>query len=200
MQIPTGKLFSGLVGIILLLLLLHLLALTGDWAIQDRFNLDEEGNVPTWFSTALLLLVAVTAFVLRERGGGRIWLVTAIAYTWLSLDEAARLHELFDEHTPVKWIWVYAPFAAAFFVLCARSFGAVRHQSPHLWRWVVGGLVIYAAGGLGLELVAHLLYPFPPSLEPYAMVLFLTGITLEEGLEMIGTAMVLVGCIRELQM
>src|SRR5919202_4963279 len=63
------------------------------------FSLDREENVPSWFSSALLLsaaallaLVALDARARRDRWG-RHWGGLALVYTLLSLDETAEIHE-----------------------------------------------------------------------------------------------------------
>ena len=63
------------------------------------FSLDGEANVPTWFSSVLLLSVAVmltivAADALASAGRwGRHWAGLAVVFAWLSLDETAQIHE-----------------------------------------------------------------------------------------------------------
>jgi hypothetical protein len=62
--------------------------------------LDGECNIPSWFSSALLLLcsflLAVVAAAQRQRRDGRFghWLALSLIFAFLSLDETAQLHEL----------------------------------------------------------------------------------------------------------
>lgn len=68
-------------------------------------NLDGEGNVPTWYSSAKLLAIAALAVVAwhaegEERRAGlsppphrRLWLAIGGLFAALSLDETASLHE-----------------------------------------------------------------------------------------------------------
>lgn len=61
---------------------------------------DGEGNIPAWYSASLLLLcsllLAMIAFAHKQqRSGQRVgWLVLALVFAFLSLDETAQLHEL----------------------------------------------------------------------------------------------------------
>ena len=105
------------------------------------------------------------------------------------MDEAARLHELINRVLHVKWVFVYAPFAGAFFMACV--YYLFKSKNRTLRNWIIGGLVVFATGGMGLELMKYLFkhqLPFRQYVE----------FAVEEGLEMIGTIMVLTGCIQEL--
>ena len=62
-------------------------------------DLDEENNVPSWYSWVALLLVSALFFVIaavKRRAGdrdARLWLVLAIGFLVMSLDEDASIHE-----------------------------------------------------------------------------------------------------------
>src|SRR5262245_13149952 len=60
---------------------------------------DEEGNLPSWFSSSLILASAVVAFFIsiarRERQlSHRGWFVLSAFLLLLSIDEAASIHEI----------------------------------------------------------------------------------------------------------
>ena len=69
------------------------------------FDLGTEGNVPTWFSTMQLGLVAlalaVAAIRNKDAGGakGRWWMLVLL-FVYLSLDEATDLHGLWRKLAP----------------------------------------------------------------------------------------------------
>jgi len=67
----------------------------------------------------------------------------------------------------------------------------VEEKDVPMRNFVVSGLVIYSIGVMGVELVWYLNRPWP---------LFFLEIEfmIEEGLEMIGTSLVLVGCLIKL--
>ena len=89
----------------------------------QRFNLDSEANIPTWFSTIELFIISALAFgvfilrKIRKETGFElfVWLIFALFYLFLSMDEAAQLHEIIDREVQIKWVYFYAPFAALFF-------------------------------------------------------------------------------------
>jgi hypothetical protein len=195
------RVFSFLLFVVLILLGMHFFPESVSKTTANRFNLNKEANVPTWYSTVLLFSVSASSlfiYVLGNRVVGReqrwrlFWMGFGGVFCFLSLDEAARLHEIIDDRTSVKWVYVYAPFAAVFFVVCSVHFASIRTDDKSLRNWVLGGLIVYALGGLGTELID---YSFRRLLRPLRQ----TEFAIEEGLEMIGTIMVLMGCLGELR-
>ena len=175
-------------------------------SIESRVQLNGEANIPTWFSTVLLFSVAATSLAnhwLGAEPAGRnvvrrlFWLAFGIVFVYVSLDEAARFHELIDSESQyrLKWVFFYAPFAGIFLAACTYYLLWLRKDSPELTRWILGGLATYLAGGLLAEFVAYSL----------AMAGQLTSealhveMTLEETLEMSGTILLWMGCLHEFQ-
>ncbi|HEX5878718.1 MAG TPA: hypothetical protein VF468_10405 [Actinomycetota bacterium] len=68
-------------------------------AFMRLFDVNSEGNVPSWFSSMLLmgcaLVAALLAALVRRAGGrdARCWAGLAVILSLLSLDEAVALHE-----------------------------------------------------------------------------------------------------------
>lgn len=134
------------------------------------FNLATETNVPTFFSTLLLLLNAsLFAFVWwtspRREPGSRVWLFLAFVFGFLALDEFAMIHELLIE--PVRtsldtggllyFAWLI-PYAAAVVVIGASV-------APAIWR--LGGrfrllfglaAALYLGGAMGVEMLGGRYY------------------------------------------
>jgi hypothetical protein len=200
MTIPIRKLFLLLLFFVLILLLMHLFPSSLSCIIRNKFNLNGEANVPTWYSTVLLFSVALSSLIIYLRGKTTaynnnlwwsFWLGFSAVYCFLSLDEAACLHEIIDQYISIKWIFIYAPFAGMFFMACVCYLIVIRNDSKTLRNWILGGLVIYAAGGLICEAINCLLYPLSPTLQQVEHIF-------EEGLELVGTIMVLMGCLHEL--
>ncbi len=167
--------------------------------LVGRFDIDGEANLPAWYSTVLLFSVSTTAFLLycldnkfSEYNPLRrsFWLGFGIVYILLSLDEGAQMHEIIDKLTDIKWVLIYAPLVGFFLLLCLYYFVVIRRDDSALRNWVIGGLVVYATGGLGCEWINHTFRLADAFLQ--------IEYVAEEGLEMIGTAMVLTGSLREL--
>jgi len=207
MKIPAYKLFWLLIigtGVILavhtfFVLSHHFVNTEFPEILVERFNIDYEANVPTWFSTVLLFSVSVTAFFLYRMDSGKpgvssqwqkIWLGLGILYVFLSLDEGAQIHELINQLTDVKWVFIYAPVVGSIFLVFAYYFFVIRKQDVEIRNWIIGGLVVFALGGLVIEWITyayHLQYSFRQ-----------IAYVAEEGLELVGTSMVLSGCLLEL--
>ena len=192
MTIPVSRWVSGLLAGVVVLMLLHLLRERLPWQLDQLFDVDRETNIPTWYSTVLLICVALTAGgICRRRttvGERRFWMLYALLYGFLSMDEAACVHEHLNWLTGVKWVYFYAPMGAAVFLACACFLGV--RASRRVMCWILGGMGVYALGGLLGEYISYRFRPLPPG---WQLLEFLW----EEGLEMAGTILVLGGCLQE---
>jgi hypothetical protein len=192
--INIRRLFLLLVSIVFFLVLMHFFPEKLSSTIHNRFDLDAEANIPTWYSTVLLFAVFLSSLGIYILNNDHLyfrkfWLVFSCVYCYLSIDEAARLHEIIDETAGVKWVLLYAPFAAAFFLMCV--YHLLNCSDKTLRNLILGGLIVYALGGLIGELIFYLFAPLAPGLQQLEFVL-------EEGFEMVGSIIVLMGCLREL--
>ena len=87
------------------------------------FNFDRERNIPAYFATALLLLVAALLFLtylLKSKGtrikGATNWLFLSLVFLFLSIDENIQIHEVIGRLVKgmlpqnladyVLWAWV----------------------------------------------------------------------------------------------
>jgi hypothetical protein len=193
MMISSRGLFLLLLLSELIILAMYFFPANWSWAIEDRFDLDKEANVPTWFAVTLLFSISIIALLIHIVGRSiriatswrSFWIVFSAVFCFLSLDEASRVHEGIDNVFHIKWIYVYMPFASLFFIVCTY-FLIVINKDKTLTYWISGGLLVYALGGLLCETISFYLY------SGKAEVVF------EEGLEILGTIMILTGCVQEL--
>lgn len=161
------RLVAVLVGVTVLLLVLSgavalLVDVDSTPTFAQLFDVDGEGNLPTWWNTVLLVAVAALAWVSsrvaaespRQRRG---WLVIGVVALLLSVDEAARLHErssiLVSDLSIGTFPWlvvggVVALTGTAVLVLESRSL------PPRVRRRLGVALAVYLSGALGLEAVA----------------------------------------------
>lgn len=204
------NLFIVLLVIIFLLLLLHFIPDTFSVELSRRFHLDREGNVPAWFATILLFSVSICSFIVHKRNKQLsssakepvlirklFWLLFSSVYLFLSLDEGTQIHELLDLYV-IKWYVIYAPIASIFFMLCLYYVCRLNQGNQILRTWIIGGLIIFAIGGLGMEMawtIARRCTFLADNLENVKVLLTIV----EEGLELIGTSMILVGCLYEIE-
>jgi hypothetical protein len=141
-------------------------ALPGDGTFTRLFHLDAEANIPTWFSSSLLLLCsglcAVIALLKRDSGDRwrRHWAALAPIIAYLSMDEAASIHEnliwnwrpLRDLSPVLYYPWVVAgiAFVGLFLLAYARFYCHLPRRTQALF--LLAGAT-YVGGALGLEMV-----------------------------------------------
>lgn len=128
-------------------------------------NLGFEGNIPTWYSSSLLLAcAALLAIIARARFSTteayrRHWAILAAIFLYLSIDESAVIHELINEPlnqafelgSLLHFAWIL-PFGILVFIFLLSYLGFLRHL-PMRFRllFVVAG-AIYVGGAAGTEL------------------------------------------------
>jgi len=162
------------------------------------FDLDGERNVPSVFSTGLILSCAVTMFVLARVGAGdnRIgWLGLSSIFVFLAADELVSLHERLIEplraalHTSgvfyFAWLIPYGVGAALLGLLYLRFL--LRLPGVTRSRMIVAGTV-YLAGAVGMELIGG---AYLESLGGHHNFPYELLTTLEETLEMTGMILLL---------
>lgn len=156
-------------------------------------NVGSEANVAAWWNAALLLAVACMGIVAMflARPGGRpsrgSWLALIAAATWLSLDEAAQIHERWG--VPVQnwaldhgvrmptFAWVLpGTLVALVGVVCAVMW--VRSLPRDLRIGLLGALAMYLTGALVVEAINGW------SKRQGASAAYVLGTSFEETLEM----------------
>jgi len=206
MQIPLKKIAFILAGVIIFLLGMytwnvmawHIIPAGMPDYITTWFDINDESSIPTWYATILLFLVAIVSYCIYhlekkaqiKRPWLWFWLFFAIIYCFLSIDEGSVIHESIDNFTTFKWITFYAPVTFLFFLVCAFNFIIIRKEDRPLRNWVIGGLIVYAIGGLGCECLSFI-FPLNFAWQHVEYVA-------EEGFEMLGSSMVLMGCLYEI--
>jgi hypothetical protein len=169
-------------------------------SVVELFSLSYEHNVPTYFSTALLLACAVAASVIaiaRPPLRWHWWGISLVA-GWIALDEALELHEhlggQFDTSGVLYFDWVI-PATTIILALALVYVPFVRAlAAPTRMRLVIAAAV-YIGGGLVMEL------PLGWWTESHGM----DGLGyalidwVEETMEMVGAVLALVALVRHRQ-
>ena len=127
------------------------------YGLAPLFDPSREANVPTWFSSSLLLGSAVALSQVRGPDR-RWWLVLAAVFALASLDETANLHELLSRQARREfqpgfgqlWVIVLGPPALVFAAVYARF---VQRQRREVRRPFALGAALFLGGALGVEIV-----------------------------------------------
>lgn len=172
--LASGRLLRLMVAAIAVLVAAHVATRYLGYRLDDYymvglgplFDLDDEANLPTLYSTLTLLLAAailsgIASCERDDRSRRRHWLGLAAVFAVLAVDEAAQLHELIgglietrittSGYLYYSWIVPYAGLLIALAVLYGRFLFGLPRQTGILIT--VAGL-IHGAGVIGLEAVA----------------------------------------------
>jgi hypothetical protein len=183
----------------------------GQLGFEYQLNLDNENNIPTWYSSSALLLsallLAVIGLAYKRRGNPYAfqWLGLAAIFLFLSLDEAASLHELtrhlskpmvepggyFHGFLFFPWVVFGAIFLLIVILAYVRFVAALPVQTRSLF--LIAG-TLYVGGAMGIEILSArhaYLYGFENFL--YTMY-----VAVEEGLEMLGIVVFLYALVSHL--
>ena len=163
--------------------------------LVPMFNLDEEQNIPTFFSSTMLLictglLTVIAVFKTKEHAEfARHWTVLSILFLLLAIDEAGGLHEWMSFNIK-RFVYTTGFFFYAWvipgtlgliaFTICYWNF--LWHLPPATRWWSATAAVTYVAGALGCEFLGGRYFELHGRDNmPYALL-----VTYEEGLEMAG--------------
>lgn len=134
----------------------------------DRFNLDAEANIPTYFSTIILFIAAaLLAFIAflknEEKDPYRVyWFMLSLMFTAMSLDETASIHD--KVVSPVKsvlgisgdgflyYAWI-VPAAALVILIVILFFKFWLHLEYRTRILFAIAAVGYVSGALGFEAI-----------------------------------------------
>ena len=179
----------------------------GAWAI---LNLDNEANIPTWYSSCSLFLCAVILLGIaysqwlsksRLRWG---WAGLVVLFTYLSADEASSLHEGFvpkllyaityklsEGNHAVYFNWTQIGIPVVLIVLA----GYFRFwlKLPSRTRWIFfTAAAIFLLGALGFEKISHI---YETKYQTENTIAYVLTCGIEEFLEMLGVAIFTYGLL-----
>ena len=125
--------------------------------LLPKLSLSYEQNLPTWFSSSLLLLCAIAAGAIaaaRPAMRWHWWGMCAVA-AWMSLDEAAEIHEHLSGHFNTGGVlyfdWVI-PAAAILIALAFAFLPFVMRLEAQTRKRLIIAATIYVGGALFMEL------------------------------------------------
>ncbi len=139
------------------------------FGLVDLFYVDVEDNIPTWYSSSMLLVCALLLGAIgsiARRDGDRFaahWGALSLLFVCLSLDEAVSIHErvtellraLMNAHGVLFFTWVI-PGAAMTALLGLAYLRFLAHLPRSTRRLVLLAACLYVGGALGMEMVGGL--------------------------------------------
>jgi len=199
---------AGMLGAIAVLTLLHLGQAIAFYVVGDverfdgvrMFDFDYEKNVPSLYSSLAILFCAVILWciaVAKRRVAADFhyhWLILAIIFTYIGIDEALALHEqvgdLFEDYGLVNaegflyfaWVVPYAVLVLIFAVSYLKFVLALPRPTM-LFFMLSGGL--FVTGAMGIEVFSAK----EADLAGFDTITYLTLYTTEELCEMVGIAL-----------
>jgi len=205
----ANRLLFGLIFFELFLVLVFLAdSLLGNpmWIVHFLFDLDQEFNIPAWFSSIQLFLIGIIFFLIARRTDSSghpsalFLLSVGVVFVFLSADEIGSIHEKLTlvvsniEWWPKfkgghgAWIPLYLGLCLIFFFTTYREFKAMWTYFQPETLIIATGIAVFLFGAVGLEIVSYqfLREGAPP-------LLYLAEVALEEFLEMSGGSLILCG-------
>ncbi len=191
MAVSIALILANLIGLISRFYLGHEYV----FGFIPKFDLDVEGNVPTWFSTFLLLLSSLLLGIIalfknkNKDSYSRRWAILAFLFLCLSIDEASGLHELlidplnetfdFSGIFYLSWIIVGLVVILLLLFFYWRFFFRLPKRTR---KSILLAATIYLSGAIGLEMVGgYCAYHYK-----HLALLYCIITTIEESLEMVG--------------
>lgn len=160
------------------------------WLLRELFDVDEEESIPTWFSSALLLLTSLVLFVTAslarqsKDSHAAYWFGLGLGFGFMSADEIAGFHETLNTVTEFSWALPGLLVATIVGVAYLRFLSSL--PSATAIRFIMSGAV-FVGGAVGVELATEP-YLYDDALDTMAYNLWTP---VEEGMEIGGVIMFL---------
>ena len=202
-MLHTSKIIKFLSIVALVLIFIHINILVIYFLVDDpdkfdfirMFDLDMERNVPTLFSSAIILISAFLFYLLskspseQEKGARPYWLGLSFVFTFLAFDESAKIHEQLGDFTErfveatgylhYPWVISYSILIVILGLFYMRFFW--KMESKVFWSFM-GAAVMFLSGAIGFELLGA----NESSIHSTDTILYSVYYTIEETLEMFG--------------
>ena len=129
------------------------------------FNIDQEANIPTWFTAGVALYLAMMASMIAsavksQSKSAWSWRGIALMGIYIAMDEVAGFHELAID--PIRDNWEISPWLYQSWVIPAMAVVIIIAlvYIRFLWKlpvytkvYLILGALIYIAGGVGVQSV-----------------------------------------------
>jgi len=173
-KIEAKAIFNMLFTFEIILIALYLIIKLALHSQMKFFDLDLENNLPSWFSASQLLVTGLI-FILKFRLPNSItninpyfFLLLGLGYIFLSLDEAASIHEKLNyplqllsnamprfENDYGVWILPYIIVGCIFLILTYKSIIALWKEYRQPTYLMIVGTTIFITGGIVFEILSY---------------------------------------------
>lgn len=177
--------------------------------VRRMLDLNGEGTIPAWYTSAQLLLAGMAflhASANGPRGSGRatppFLAALGAGFCFLSADEVVGIHETITVLLRSSawaprfggdhgiWIPLYVAIGVVFVAATARQWLRLRASDPRGTAWLVAGALVFLAGAAGVEILG---YGDGGGVVRRAW--YTLQVSSEEGLELLGATAMLVGAL-----
>lgn len=164
--------------------------------LVDLFNVDNEANIPAWYSSCALLFCAVLLGIIArgkysERDRYTLhWGGLSFIFTLLSLDEAVSLHEGWlpavwnMTFTQSRYNWVVMGACFSLVVVAVYLKFLIDLPAKFRYRFLLAG-ALFVGGALGVEVPSNL----HADIHGEENMIYATMVFIEELLEMMGVVL-----------
>lgn len=170
----------------------------GHWLLRDMFDVDEEENFPTFYSTfallvssALLYAIATQKIEQRERFANH-WLGLSVAFLFLAVDEVAGMHEALNTVTDFPWTLPAVVLVAILGFVYAKFL--LQLPTTTRYGFICAGL-LFTGGAIGVE-QASAWFGADQDMQSLNYNLFTA---VEEGMEMFGVIVFINALLRYME-
>lgn len=170
------------------------------------FDVDQERNIPTFFSALLMLFAALLLAIIGVCGGRQRaphvskWAILSLGFTLMAYDETMEVHEklvkpiqamLGGGHLGILYFaWVIPAIACVFFLVLFFARFLLHLPAATRRRFIIAA-VLYLGGAVGVEMIGGYYYELHgPDSFAYSMI-----VTVEESLEMAGLIVFIVALL-----
>lgn len=177
------------------------------FGLVHLFDLNQEKNIPSFFSVFLLLTSALLLFVIAihekkiKASDVSKWAILSLIFLYLAADEAFSFHERMDSlgvslvgerpHNIFYFSWVIPGIAIAFIVAIFFVRFFLRLNTKTRLNFLIAA-ILYVGGAIGFELIGG---QYLSSIEGKENLAYNLLVTVEETLEMVGPIVFIYGLL-----
>lgn len=119
------------------------------YAPSQLFDLDAESNIPTWYSSAQLLMISLASVSIYFSLPSNLFyksilfLLVCIVFLFLAIDEVVQIHEKFNGIAFGSWMAVYIAFCIGLFLVLQKQIAQLWHLNSRAFYIGLAGIFMY---------------------------------------------------------